>query len=215
MPRAVVLLSGGLDSGTALALWRAAGNEVSLCVFADYGQRAVLAERRASQALAERFAIPWLLLALPWLRDAAVYAGSALVPGTTQLPRRTVANPGDEHSARAVWVPARNVVLLAAAAALAEARGDHVVVAGFNREEAETFADNSEAFAVAMTRALALGTRVQVRVESPTIALDKREIVARAKVLGLGKGDFWSCYAEGEFACGTCESCVRSQRAWS
>jgi 7-cyano-7-deazaguanine synthase len=130
------------------------------------------------------------------------------------LPRRTAAAPGDAASARAVWVPARNVVLVAAAAACAEAAGAEVVLAGFNREEAATFPDNSAEFRAAMTAALALGTSNRVRVESPTQDLDKAGIAGHARRLGLARTDFWSCYEDRERPCETCESCVRSRRAF-
>ena len=214
MPSAVALLSGGLDSGVALALWIAGGDTVPLCLFADYGQRALIRERSASSALARRFGLAWREVRLPWLHDAALSAGSALVPGGGDIPQRSLAAPGDPASARAVWVPARNVVLIATAAAMAEAAGADAVLTGFNREEAATFPDNSRAFAAAMTAVLRLGTRNAVRVESPTLPFDKAEIVQRAATLGLGPGEFWSCYEERSEPCGTCESCVRSRRAW-
>ena len=212
--RAVVCLSGGLDSGVALGLWLARGGSVALAVFADYRQRAAEPEARASQALAQRFDVAWERIALPWLGDVAAAAGSALMRTGGDLPRATPEEPGGAESARAVWVPARNVVLVAAAAAFAEAAGAAVVLTGFNREEAATFADNSAEFTAAMTAALRLGTRGGVRVESPAQDLDKAEIVAAAQRLGLRAGDFWSCYDGGAVPCGRCESCARSERAW-
>ena len=68
---AVVLLSGGLDSGTAMAMWCADGGRAELGLFADYGQRAVEMEAERSKALAERFGAEWLRVSLPWLADAA------------------------------------------------------------------------------------------------------------------------------------------------
>ena len=106
-------------------------------------------------------------------------------------------------------------VLIAAAAAFAEALGADTVIAGFNREEAATFPDNSADFAAAMRAALALGTRAGVAVSSPTQELGKAEIVAEARRLGLAQHDFWSCYGEGPEPCAACESCVRSARAWA
>ncbi|MBK8978903.1 MAG: 7-cyano-7-deazaguanine synthase [Planctomycetes bacterium] len=215
--RAVALLSGGLDSGVAMAMWIAGGGEVALALCADYGQRAARREADASRRLAARFGVRWRALPLPWLGDAARAAGSALHAGTgVELPQRTESDPGDHASAAAVWVPARNVVLVAAAAAFAEAVGADAVLVGFNREEAATFADNSESFARAMDEALQLGTRSGVVVRSPTLALDKRGIVAAARRLGLGRDEFWSCYeAASDPATCACESCVRSRRAWS
>lgn len=212
MERGVGLLSGGLDSGVAAALFRAVpGQELAACLFCDYGQRAARREAAAATALAARWAVPLRILALPWLGDLARRAGSALLPGTAALPRGTADRPGDAASAAAVWVPARNAVLVAAAAALAETLGAGWVVAGFNREEAATFPDNSAAFVAAAGRFLSLGTQNGVRVQSPTLDLDKRAIVATARRLGFGPDDFWSCYAGGQAPCGVCESCLRSR----
>ena len=141
-------------------------------------------------------------------------AGSALVSSTVELPAREASAPGDEESAAAVWVPARNLVLLAVAAAHAEAIGAQVLLAGFNREEAETFPDNSASFIRAMDGVLALGVRGGLEVVAPTQALEKKQVVAEARRLGFSRSDFWSCYRRGPQPCGCCESCVRSTLAW-
>ncbi|MCA8958664.1 MAG: 7-cyano-7-deazaguanine synthase, partial [Planctomycetes bacterium] len=78
--RAVVLLSGGLDSGVALAMWLARPEHtVVLALTADYGQQSAAAEQRAARRLAERFGVPWRALELPWLGDAAAQADCALL----------------------------------------------------------------------------------------------------------------------------------------
>lgn len=211
---AVALLSGGLDSGVALASWLDRGGRCALALTADYGQRAAAAELRASERLASRLRVPWRSIDLSWLAEPGRQAGSALLDRARALPHGTLASPGDAASAAAVWVPARNVVLCAAAASFAEAERAECVLTGFNAEEAATFADNSAAFVAAFDAVLALGCRRPVRLASPTIALDKPAIVAAARRLGLGSADFWSCYEGGERPCGRCESCVRGARAW-
>lgn len=212
--RAIALLSGGLDSAVAVGTWLGEGRNVDLALTFDYGQRAAAAEAAAARRLAARWGIAWRPLPMPWLAEAAAVAGSALVEGGPDLPRGTVNRPGDETSAAAVWVPARNVVLVAIAASLAEARGAGAVLVGFNREEAATFPDNSAEFVQAMDEVLRLGTRRRVAVVSPTLAWDKREIVACARRLGLAAGDVWSCYGSGPEPCGVCESCARARAAW-
>jgi 7-cyano-7-deazaguanine synthase len=111
-------------------------------------------------------------------------------------------------------VPARNLVFLSVAAALAEAAAIDVLLTGFNSEEAQTFPDNSPDFLDAMNRALALATRTAVRVESPTLSMDKPAIAVEAHRLGIKPTDLWSCYGTGPQPCGVCESCLRSTRAW-
>jgi 7-cyano-7-deazaguanine synthase len=209
--RGIALLSGGLDSGVASALFVAEGHRLIRAVFCAYGQRAAQPEERAARAHAARHGADFVVVELPWLGSLAAAAGSRLVPGTGELPRGTAAVPGDAASAGAVWVPARNAVFVAIAAAHAEALGADCVVAGFNREEAATFPDNSAAFLAAATALLAHGTRSAVRVESPTLPLDKAAIVAAARRLGFVAGDFWSCYEGGAAPCGRCESCLRSR----
>lgn len=215
-PRAVALLSGGLDSGAAAAMWCADGGEVSVALCADYGQLAARRERAASARIAERLGAAWRGVELPWLGAVARAHGSALVAGAGVLPpARDESDPGDAASAAAVWVPARNLVLIAVAAAFAEASGCGVIVAGFNAEEAATFADNSAGFVSACDAVLEFATRSGVRVVSPTLGMDKKAIVARARQLGLQREDFWSCYlAESDPRTCACESCVRSRVAW-
>jgi 7-cyano-7-deazaguanine synthase len=216
VPTAVALLSGGLDSGVGLALWLASTDRaVRECVTFDYGQRAAAAECAAASSLAGRFGLPWRRVALPWLADAAVRAGSALVVGGDALPDRVgAAEAGDVDSAAAVWVPARNLVFLSIAAAFAEAGDADTVLAGFNREEAATFPDNSADFVAAFDAVAQLGTGNGVRVAAPTIGMAKAEVVAEARRLGLVETEFFSCYDAGPKPCGKCESCVRSRLAW-
>lgn len=207
----IALLSGGLDSGVAAAMFLAAGHQLRAALFCDYGQRAAARERQAAMALARRWGVDCIEVPLPWLGGLAQRSGSRLLPGTGSLPAGTAAEPGDQASAAAVWVPARNAVFVAVAAAHAETLRADCVVAGFNREEAATFPDNSAAFLAAGTTFLRHGTRNHVAVVSPTLELDKADIVARARAFGFTAADFWSCYEGGPERCGRCESCLRSR----
>lgn len=212
---AVLLLSGGLDSAANLALWRAQGRSC-LALSVDYGQQAWESELRAARALAAHFGSEHGTLELSWLGSLG---GSALTDQGVSLPQLERAVLDDEAvtraSAKQVWVPNRNGVLIHAAAALAERRGADVVLVGFNREEGATFPDNTQAYLDAVTGALAFSTANHVRVQSLTTAMDKREIVAelRRRVPGFPFDRVWSCYRAGDRICGACESCQRFLRA--
>jgi 7-cyano-7-deazaguanine synthase len=118
-----------------------------------------------------------------------------------------------ERSAAAVWVPNRNGVLLQVAAMFAESLEAEQVVVGFNAEEAVTFADNSEPFLAATSRALEFSTRNRVRAVSATVQLDKTAVVRLAAEIGAPLSLIWSCYEAGSEHCWRCESCLRLRRA--
>jgi 7-cyano-7-deazaguanine synthase len=203
--KAVALLSGGLDSTVAFAL-RARQTVLALTV--DYGQRSARREIAAARRTAARYRVPHRVLRLPWL------GGGALVDRSRRLPSPDLERPAETRaSAAAVWVPNRNGVFIAAAAALAERMGASRVVVGFNREEAATFPDNSAAFLAASNRALDFSTQRRVRVESPTLRWDKARIVREARRREIPLDSLWPCYEGGRTWCRRCESCLRSLRA--
>jgi 7-cyano-7-deazaguanine synthase len=203
-----VLLSGGLDSTVALALAGEAGLSAVAALFFDYGQHAARREERAARAVAERFSLGFERIELPWL---ARISSSALVGGGAAPPWR--ADRLDDASPRAVWVENRNGILVNIAAFFAAETGCDAVIAGFNREEAEAFPDNSEAFVERINAALELGCARPVRLVCPTIRMTKRRIVERALALDIPWELLWSCYGGGDRPCGSCESCLRLERA--
>lgn len=216
--RAVGLLSGGLDSTVAVALARRDG-EVVLALTVDYGQRAAAREVEAARRVATALAIPHRVVALPFFGELAREAGGgALLDASRPLPRpdRATLDRGGAavaDSADRVWVPNRNGVLIEVAAAFAEALGADTVLAGFNREEAATFPDNSQEYLDALNSALRFSTRGRVHLAAPTAALDKIEILRAGAACGAPLGAVWSCYEGGPTPCRTCESCQRFERA--
>ncbi len=214
MEKALVLLSGGLDSTVAAALARRTCRPV-VALTVDYGQRAAKQELAASYALARRLEFEHRTVYIPYLREAST---GALVDRKIEIPRPSLADLDDAtgaaaRSAAAVWVPNRNFALIAMAATWAEVNDIKYVVVGFNREEAATFPDNSAAFLTAVNQALSLSTKNHVQVVSPTADMDKREIMAAAMAEDLPLEWSWSCYLGGDEPCGTCESCRRFDRA--
>jgi 7-cyano-7-deazaguanine synthase len=213
--RSVILLSGGLDSAANLALCRLQDEPV-LALTADYGQRAAPRELRAAKAISEYYDVKHEVVDLRWLGQLG---GSSLTDSSRAIPEIQTSELDQAQrtteTARAVWVPNRNGVLINVAAAFAETYGATNIVVGFNREEAATFPDNSQAFLERSSEALRYSTSNSVQVECYTVNNDKTEIVARLKDL---KDPFpfhlvWSCYHSGVQPCGRCESCRRFMRA--
>ena len=212
----VVLLSGGLDSAANLALCFERDEPV-LALTADYGQRAAQREIEAARDLAGHYGVRHETVDLRWL---GALGGSSLTDSDRLIPELGQAEldalPRIRETARAVWVPNRNGVLIQLAAAYAEVLGVGRVLVGFNREEGATFPDNTQEFLDASTAALRFSTREgAVAVHSYTTALDKREIVAQLRRLArpFPFEKVWSCYHGGPKACGKCESCQRFKRA--
>jgi 7-cyano-7-deazaguanine synthase len=211
--KAVSLLSGGLDSVVATAAAARSGT-VALALTFDYGQRSANREARAAGAVARELGIEWKLVRLPWLAELLP---AAVRDGARALPRPAAADLDSasraRETARAVWVPNRNGVFVNIAAAFAESLGARDVVAGFNREEARTFPDNSPEFMKRASAALALSTANRVRLVSPTARLEKAGIVRLGMRICAPLVQVWSCYDAGPRMCGSCESCARLVRA--
>ena len=209
----VVLLSGGLDSAVNLAMAVDHGGVLLTLTF-DYGQHAAIREIEAARALSRYYRVPHRKVALPWMKE--IPAGSLVEKGKRPPQVGEAALSESEvtrQSARAVWVPNRNGIFLNVAAAFVEAAGGGTVVAGFNREEGETFPDNSKAFIERVNEALTYSTLQVVRVHSYTEEMDKKGILAKALGHGVPLQMVWSCYLGGEQMCGRCESCQRFKRA--
>lgn len=201
--RAVVLLSGGLDSAVTLAAARAAGREVHALSF-DYGQR-----HRAELAAATRVAAQLGATAHKTLTlDLRAIGGSALTDDAIAVP---------DHASAGIpvtYVPARNTVFLALALGWAEVLGARELWIGVNAIDYSGYPDCRPAFIQAFQRLADLATRAgdeggHFRVETPLIDLPKHEIIRLGTRLGVDFGLTVSCYsadAQGR-ACGVCDSC--------
>ncbi|MDI6709450.1 MAG: 7-cyano-7-deazaguanine synthase QueC [Thermoanaerobacterales bacterium] len=209
---AVILLSGGLDSAVNLA-FGVRNFRFRMAITAHYGQMAAEREISAARALAAHYGVPHQTVDLPFMRGPG--GGALLGCGTVPEPDPAALDDPAQAaaSARRVWVPNRNGLLVNVAAFFAEAMGCTRIVCGFNREEAATFPDNSEEFVAAVNDALRRSTLCGVQVVSFTQRLSKDEIVSLGDTLGVPWELIWSCYRGGEKPCGSCESCRRLARA--
>jgi len=201
--KAIVLLSGGLDSATVLAL----ASEKFDChaLSFDYAQRS-LSEINAAQYLAETFGASFQLIYI----DQGVMAGSALTDDSIAVPEDTV----DEVDIPVTYVPARNTLFLSHALAVAEVMSSQDIFIGVNAVDYSGYPDCRPAFIKAYEDMANLATRAgvegkQLRIHTPLIDKSKAEIIRMGNVLGVDYGLTVSCYqanAEGE-ACGHCDSC--------
>lgn len=207
----IVLLSAGLDSTVNLYEARTHG-KIHLALTFDYGQRAAEREIECAKKTCDHLKVPHKVIALPWLKEITK---TSLVNRNADIPKNMDIDKMSEISetAKKVWVPNRNGVFLSVAAAFAESLGARAIVPGFNREEATTFPDNSEAFLDSFTDSLSFSTLSKVEVECFTTELNKTEIARKGRELEVQFDFVWPCYFAGPKHCGECESCLRFNRA--
>lgn len=212
---AVVLLSSGLDSTTNLFAAREAGWTIALALTVDYGQRAAPREIDKARQLASYVGAPHRVMELPFFSE---FGASSLVDRSKDVPTGKDVKMDDLatslKTAKSVWVPNRNGILLNIAAGFAEALGAQAIIPGFNAEEGKTFPDNTPEFMTALTGSLKFSTANHVSVECFTQDLDKPGVAMKAKELGVPFDLIWPCYLDEEKACGRCESCQRDKRAY-
>jgi len=209
----VVLFSGGIDSTTAL-YWALGRYDTVLPLSFDYGQRHRV-ELLVSGRLLRRLGLRRTVLKV----DLRQVGGSALTDPAIPLPR--AGTRGDITAGPpATYVPFRNGIFLALAAAWAEARGVHDLVCGFHVLDSPDYPDTRREFVRAMEKAINAGTAAAsgappMRVLAPFVGLRKSEIIRRGLRLGADYSYSASCYAGREAPCGTCSSCLLRREAWA
>jgi 7-cyano-7-deazaguanine synthase len=205
--KAILLLSGGLDSCTAGALAKEQGHELHAVSF-DYGQRhskELAAARKVGEALGVR---SHRVLKVP----LGQLGGSALTDEAIAIPDAPAAGKIGERIP-ATYVPARNTVFLSLALAVAEVEGARAIVIGANALDYSGYPDCRPEYLEAFERMANLATKAGVegkgvRILAPLLRLSKADIVREAVRLEAPLQHTWSCYRGGKVACGTCESCV-------
>ena len=212
MCKAVVLLSGGLDSFTAAAIARAEGFEI-YALTVKYGQRhahEIPASRRVAEALGVKAHRELSV-------DLGSVGGSALV-GDGEIPK----DGPDPSVIPATYVPARNTVLLSLALAWAEVLGAFDLFIGVNALDYSGYPDCRPEYIEAFERLAALATKAGVNgasfhIRAPLISLSKADIIRRGVALGLDYGLTHSCYDPLPHGapCGRCDSCVLRAKGFS
>ena len=200
--RAIVLVSGGVDSATVLAMAKKQGFEVHALSF-EYGQRHAV-ELDAARRVGEHFEVSQHVV-VPI--DSTVFGGAVLTGGD------------ERHggpSLPATYVPARNTLFLSYALAWAEVLGANDIFVGANADDAQGFPDCREPYLRAFERVASLGTPMGfgLTIHAPLVNLSKGEVVELAVSLGVPLDLTWSCYfpTESGSPCGACGAC-RLRRA--
>ncbi len=192
--KAVVLLSGGLDSETVLYLAKAKGFSC-YCLIFDYGQRhkkEILQAKKIAGAAGCAYKV--LKIAFPW-------KGSALLDKNIDVPRRTL------RGKPATYVPSRNIIFLSFAASFAETIGAHDIFIGAHAQDYSGYPDCRPEFLEAFNRMIKVGTYGRLNVRAPLLHKNKSQIILMGNKLGVPFELSWSCYRGGKTPCFRCDSC--------
>jgi 7-cyano-7-deazaguanine synthase len=212
-PKAVVLLSGGMDSCVTVAM--AAQEHRLALVHASYGQRTERRERRAFDQIADFYGVRERLVAR--LDHFAEIGGSALTDTGIRVPekgRRPSAAPAEIP---VTYVPFRNAHFLSVAVSWAEVIGAASVWIGAVAEDSSGYPDCRPEYYRVFQQLVRAGTRPETQIEivTPVILLRKSAIIRRGIELGAPLHLTWSCYQREEEACGACDSCLLRLRAFA
>ena len=212
MNKAIVLLSGGLDSVVSLSVIKEKCTEIIALTF-NYGQKSYLAEKKAVEQVSQYYKIENKVIDLDWL---SVISTSSLTTKDT-IPYISKDNLDNisiaQNTAKSVWVPNRNGLFVNIAACFAEAYNYDTIIIGANKEEGTTFKDNTIKFVNAINTSLENSVNSKIKLVAPLINMTKEEIVNIAIQQNVPLELIHSCYISEEKHCGFCESCQRLKRA--
>jgi len=215
--KAVVLLSGGMDSCVCAAIARERHGADNLALLhASYGQRTELREAKAFRDIADFYGAKQRLMVK--LDHFRAIGGSALTDTSVAVPENELGAPASHGSAIPVtYVPFRNAHFLSVAVSWAEAIGAGAVYIGAVAEDSSGYPDCRPEYYRVFQELIRVGTRPETHIEiaTPVIALKKSEIIRRGIELGAPLHLTWSCYQSAEEACGVCDSCLLRLRAFA
>jgi 7-cyano-7-deazaguanine synthase len=207
--RAIVLLSGGMDSCVCAAL--AARDYSAAALHISYGQRTEDRERQSFLAICQRLNIQERLI----VRNEALRAigGSALTDENIAVP---TSGDVDEKNIPVTYVPFRNAHFLSVAVSWAEVLGANKIFIGAVEQDSSGYPDCRPAYYEAFNQVIKTGTKEgTIEIVTPLIHLRKAEIVSRGLELGAPFDLTWSCYSREDQACGVCDSCILRLRAFA
>ncbi len=217
--KAIVLLSGGMDSCVCTAIARERHGERNVALLhAGYGQRTQQRERRAFEEIADYYGVEDRLVVQ--LNHFRAIGGSALTDQLIAIPENKLREPAaatGEAEIPVTYVPFRNAHFLSVAVSWAEARGAGAIYIGAVAEDSSGYPDCRPEYYRAFQELIRVGTRPETQIEiiTPVIGMKKSEIIRHGMELRAPLQLTWSCYQGEEAACGTCDSCLLRLRAFA
>ena len=214
--KAVVLLSGGMDSCVSAAIARETHGPANVALLhARYGQLTQQREYHAFLSIADFYGVHERLVVQ--LDHFRAIGGSALTDGNIRVPENELKTAGGHGSSIPVtYVPFRNAHFLSVAVSWAEAIGAGAIYIGAVAEDSSGYPDCRPEYYRAFQQVIRQGTRPETHIEimTPVITMRKSEIIRRGVVLGAPLHLTWSCYQSEDVACGVCDSCLLRLRAF-
>jgi 7-cyano-7-deazaguanine synthase len=206
--KAVVLLSGGLDSATVLYHAKLKGYKLYAISF-DYGQRhkrELLSAKKLAHINNAKICI--MKISFPW-------KGSSLLGKKSELPKGCI----ERESIPSTYVPARNIVFLSFALSYAEVIGSDKIFIGANQIDYSNYPDCRKDFLHAFNAMIKKGTKTglsgkSISIEAPLIRMKKSDIIIKASNMGVPFKYTWSCYKGDKYPCGKCDSCVIREKGF-
>lgn len=205
--KAVVLLSGGIDSSVTLYEAKNRGFDC-FCLIFDYGQRHKKKEINSAKLIAKAAKCHYKVVkfSLPWQGSSLLEKDNTLIPKNRPLEKIKDEIPS-------TYVPARNIIFLSFAVSFAEVIAASSIFIGANYIDYSGYPDCRPDFFQAFKKLIKLGTKMGVenktlKIETPLIKMKKSEIIALGMKLKVPFEYTWSCYEGGELPCGGCDACI-------
>ena len=216
--KAVVLLSGGMDSCVCAAIAREQHRSGNVALLhASYGQRTERREQRAFDEIAEFYGVRERDRLRVRLDHFRAIGGSALTDTNIRVPENELAPTGAGSAIPVTYVPFRNAHFLSVGVSWAETIGAAAIYIGAVAEDSSGYPDCRPEYYRVFQELIRVGTKPETKIEmmTPVIGMRKSEIVRRGMELGAPLHLTWSCYQGEEEACGACDSCLLRLRAFA
>lgn len=203
--KTIVVLSGGMDSAVTLAIAvKNFGKDDVIALTFDYGQRHER-EMDAALSLTKHFGVKHIVFEVPLWK----IGGSSLTDNTINVPDQQ-----ENGKVTSTYVPMRNTIFIALAAAYAEVLGCKHIFVGFNYIDSGRYPDTTYSYVDVANSLLAIGSRDSPVVEAPLVRLTKAQIVQEGEKLNVPWDLSWSCYKGGYIPCGSCSACVQRAKGF-